>query len=72
MLFAIAKLLGGHLQGGLRLADHFAHLADALGALGLATGMGENGFGSRRTARNGLMHLTFADGVTITDVHEKP
>lgn len=63
---------GGHFQSDLRFIDHLAHFADTLGALGLAPGMGKNSLGSRCTARDGLMHLAFANSVTITDVHVKP
>ena len=61
-------LFGGHGEGKLTFLDHFAHFADALGALGLTLVGRENFLGSNGTGFNGLSHIALTKTVTVADV----
>lgn len=50
--------------------DHLAHLADALGALGLALVAGEDVARSAGAGLDGLGDVTLAKTVAVADVHE--
>lgn len=63
-------LLGGVAHRLPVLVDHLAHVADALGALGLALVVAED---LGRTARAGVdrrANLTLPDAIAVADVHE--
>ena len=64
------SLFGRVAQGFVAVVNHCAHLADALGALGLALVMAEH---LGRTARAGVdrrTHLTFPKPIAIADVQD--
>ncbi len=50
--------------------DHLAHLADALGALGLALVAGEDVARAAGAGLDGLGDVTLAKTVAVADVHE--
>jgi hypothetical protein len=61
-------LLGRERKGFAIVLDHLAHLADALGALSLATVMTEDVGGALSASVDGGAHLALADAVTVADV----
>lgn len=63
-------LLGGEAEGFPGLVDHFAHLANAAGALDLAALGAEHVHGTRGPRLYGGPDLTLADAVAVADVHE--
>ena len=62
------NLFGGVGQGFLAVLDHLAHLADALGALGLATLVTEHVGRAGGPSVDGGAHFALADAVTVTNV----
>ena len=58
-------------QGDLRVVDHLTDIADALGALRARLAVVKNRLDRRGPRLDGGMSVTFADGVTVTDVHGK-
>ena len=51
--------------------DHLAHLADALGALGLALMAGEDVARAAGASLDGLGDVTLAKTVAVADVHDR-
>ena len=60
-----------HGHGDLGIVDHVTDIADAFSALRTGLAMIENRLDGGRTGIDGVAGVTFADGVTITDVHGK-
>jgi hypothetical protein len=73
--FAISEIAGffwplfsGESEGFAVFLDHLAHLADALGALGLAALVAKDVDRARGASVDGGAHFALADAVTIADV----
>jgi hypothetical protein len=63
-------LFGRHGEGFVAFLNHFAHLADAFGALGRALVAGENIARTRSAGLDGGGDIPFAKAVAVADVHE--
>lgn len=63
-------LFGGVLQGLTLGLQHAPHVANATGALGLASAGLEDFRGTLGAGGNRRMHLTLANAVAIADVHD--
>ena len=62
-------LLSRKCKGRARVLDHLTHLANALGALGLALMHGEHFTRTAGPGLDGLGDITLAKTVAVADVH---
>lgn len=65
------RLFRRHGHCDLGAVDHLTDIADTLGALRTGLAMIEDRLDRGRTGIDGVAGVTFADSVTITDVHGK-